>query len=215
MNNRTGSGSLIKYAALILALSPCALFAQQAEISPRTHARATFQETLARYLFDQDRGKAREGFLLSLQQDPTYALPHYNLGVLAEAEEDWNDAITYFEDFLRLDQMSTYATKARSEVARLKQVRELDRTPEGKQRRRYEDAISKSMIKDAVRAAAIATQIDDRRWEAYALAATALSKQEFYEDAEWFLKQSIARAPEKIKINLANALEFCRERRKR
>jgi len=221
VNNQTGSGSFIRDTLLFLALCPCVVVAQQSEISSRTQARASFQEALARYLYDQDRGKARDGFLLSLRQDPTYALPRYNLAVLAEAEEDWDDAIEYFEEFLRLDQKSRYSAKARSEIDRLKLIREMDRTPEGKRRRRYEDAIAKStvflnadLLKDAVRAAALAAQIDDHRWEAYALTATALSKQNLYEDAELYLKQSIARAPEKVKPRLEEALEFCRKRGK-
>ena len=206
---RIGRGLLL--AAVIAA--PTAVLAQ--ESAERKAARETFQRVVDSLFYDRDGAKAQAGFLEVIEQDPTYPQPYFNLAVLAESEEKWNEAIEWFEKYRKLDQSSAFALKAEEELARLKIVRALDLTPAGRQQRRYDDLIARARLfldsqlpKQAVAEAARAAQVDDARWEAYAVAAHALSEQGLLQDAAKFLHKAIQYTPEDKKQSLQRALQL-------
>lgn len=199
----------------------------------RAAARLTYNETLGRLFEDLGRARtademraaraaARRGFLKAASQDASYPLPLYNLGVLAEADEDWDAAIRYFEQFRRLDTGSEFSLKAQRKIEYLGRVRDADATPEGRRRRLYEQALSEAntlanlgLVKEAVAVAGRAARLDDTRWEAYALIGNALSGRMLFADAAGFFRKAAERAPRDTKPGLLSALKLCETRAKR
>lgn len=174
----------------------------------REMASQTLNEALRNYI-KGDLAKAKEGLQLAISQDPSFPHPRYNLAVIAAAEEDWAGAIRWLEEFLKLDQTSERAEKAKSELEDLRQILEMDKTPEGKKRRQYEAAISNTswllnmgLLKEAVAQAAEAVKINPSGWEPYALTASALAKSEKWDDAKRFLDIAIKQAPAETKVKL-------------
>lgn len=196
----------------------------------RAAARLTYNDTLGRLFEDLGRAHtadelraarsaARRGFLKAVTQDAAYPLPYYNLGVLAEADEDWGEAIRYFEQFTRLDGGSELSRKARRKLESLRRLRDADATPEGRRRRLYDEALAEAnalanlgLLKEAVGAAGRAAQLDDTRWEAYALIGNALAVRGMFGDAAGFFRKAADRAPQDVKPGLLRALKLCETR---
>jgi tetratricopeptide (TPR) repeat protein len=188
--------------------------------SLRKKAQSIFQQALARFFDDKDISRARAGFLESMRTDPSYPLPRFNLGVLAEADENWDEAIRWFQEFVQLDGASDYAKRAQKELARLRQLQTLEKSDQGRQRRLYDETIGRAKIlldarflKEAIAEAASAAKIDDTRWEAYAVAGSALSERGAFDQAANFLQRAIDRAPQDKKGKLAQALAQCEQRK--
>jgi tetratricopeptide (TPR) repeat protein len=202
-------------------------------LTKRQAARQMYNKTLQRFFEDlksakstnqllQARQSARTGFLEAVTQDPFYPQPIYNLAVLATAEENWDDAIKLFQQFRQLDRVSALSLKAEQQLESLKRVRNLDVTPEAKRRRHYDESILQAnvllnlgLLQEAAAEAAQAVQIDDTRWEAYAITASALARQNLYEDVVHFLNLAVARSPHNISDRLRRALGSYRAKQKR
>jgi Flp pilus assembly protein TadD len=186
-------------------------------------ARELFMLTSAQFIAAKDRVKAREGYTEAIKLYPPYPQPRYNLAVLAEADENWDEAIKWFTDFLRFDAKSAYAVKARNEIVRLNKIKIQDSTPDGKKRRQYDEAIvtarglaNMGLSKEAIAEAAQAVKIDGKRWEAYALTANILANQKQDVDAAIFFQEAIEWAPSGKKDELQRALaNIPKERRYR
>lgn len=200
---------------LTICLFPISAFSQLENTAntKRKEAVQTLYAAIKDYV-SGDLAKAREGFQLSMNQDPSYPLPKFNLAVIAGAEENWVEAIRWLEEFLKLDQTSELAERAKAELEVLRQVLEMDKTPEGKRRRKYEAAINSTTsllemgaIKEAIAQAAEATKIDPSGWQPYALTASALVKIEMFNDAKRFIEMAIQRATTETKAKLKHTLE--------
>jgi tetratricopeptide (TPR) repeat protein len=216
MSKNPQASLTISVALILVTLSHFSAAKAQTAVSlgQQKKAREVFMLTSALYLEDKDRAKAREGYLQAIKLYPGYPQPRYNLAVFAEADENWDEAVRWFTEFLRFDAKSPYADKARTEIARLNRIRIQDSTPEGKKKRQYEEAIFKArglanmgLAKEAVAEAAQAVKIDRARWEAYAVTANVLSSQELYVEAATFLQQAIDRAPANKTASLQRVLD--------
>lgn len=173
--------------------------------------------TLRRFAGDHDVKAAQDGLVAAVAAEPHMALPCYYLGLLAESEENWDDAAKWLEQFLSLeDPNSAKALQAKAELDCVKKFREMDATPEGKKARKYDVRMKRAqafadagMLKLAVSEASKASEIDADRWEAYALTASILASQKQYPEAVKFLKSAVDRAPETKKAELQKALNDC------
>ena len=203
-------------ACLLAVTEPCIRFADAQDQSARTKAREVMQTSLSRFVHDNDIAKAREGMQEALRLDPTYMRPKYNLGLLASLEEKWDEAIRWYSEYRQGDPGSETATRAQLEVERIQKVRELDRTPDGRKKRLYDDAINKvhalidaGLPREAVREAARASKLDDSRWEAYAVSAAALASEKLYVEAQVFLTSALERAPQTSRPGIERAQHQC------
>jgi tetratricopeptide (TPR) repeat protein len=188
----------------------------RAKASNRSQATNVFEITLLRFSEDNDTLKARDGFMEALRLDPTYSLPRYNLGVLAESNENWDEAVRWFEEFLRLDPISEYALKAQTELAGVRLIRELDKTPAGHLKRLYDDEINRARVflntgfeAEALDTLTKAKALDDSRWEAYAILSSVQTQHRDFENAISSLQGSSQRAPADKKDRLQQALDIC------
>jgi tetratricopeptide (TPR) repeat protein len=76
---------------------------------------------------------------------------------------------------------------------------------------RVRTAISEKHYPEAASAAEQAIKLDDKRWEAYVLAANAYSSQQFFDDAIGMLQMALPRAPEDRKQLVREALQQVRQ----
>jgi tetratricopeptide (TPR) repeat protein len=179
----------------------------------RQLARTEFGRTLALLVKTHDTKVAREGFRRSILLDPTFAPPYFNLGVVAEADEDWGDAVRWLGNFLKLEPNSIYAVRARSELTRIASIQASLRTPDGLKKNKYDEEIGRARVfvrtnmpAEAIAAAGKAADLDSSRWEAYAVTASALANAGKTADARRFIGMAIERAPGAKKAALEKAL---------
>ncbi|NUM33376.1 MAG: tetratricopeptide repeat protein [Candidatus Brocadiae bacterium] len=194
----------------------------QSEDTPqRQEARSICINVIANYSRNEDLEKAYNGLLEALKVDPTYSILWFNLGILAESAEKWTEAKQHFEKFLKLDNKSENAILARVKLARLKKIIEQSQTEQGKRNIQYEIAIAnakayfkKNELGKAFAQAAAATKIDDKRFEAYCIAALILMKQNAFDEACIFLQQAAERSSKRQKQLLQKSLEQCEQEKK-
>ncbi len=215
---------------ICLAVAPASSYAQLE--SGRPAAKRTYNDTLKKLLADLEkattaeqlrsaRNQAREGFRRAVAQDPSYSLPYYNLGVLAEAEGDRVAAIEYFEKFTKLSDKPDLSLKAKQKLDYLR-LSSASTNPAVRQKSDYEEALRKvnalinlGLLKEAISVAANAVQIDPTRWESYALVGAALLDRKQFGDALGFLRQANHRAPADVRTKLSAAIKVCEANGKR
>lgn len=151
---------------------------------------------MALFITDKNISSAREGFQRVLKIDPTYPQPRFNLGVLAEAEDNRDETLKWFTEYLKLDQTSRYAKAARTKLARL-QLASGAHKEQG-----YDDILARAraltkagLLKEAIAEFDQAARLDDTRWEAYALTSAILSREGLLSEAKEFEEKARQRTP--------------------
>src|SRR5450759_2857891 len=140
--------------------------------SPRDAARHWFQTTLANLREQHDIRGAVRGFSQALLLDRTYAAAAFNLGVLAAIDGKWEDAATALEEASRLDHAGLGA-EAKPHLERSRLLALLERSAEGRRKRRYDEALygllpvlPNMAPSDAAASLVLVGRIDPARWEA-------------------------------------------------
>ncbi len=145
------------------------------------HARAEalLHDALKILTSEGDAAKAAATLRASAEADPSFAAPRRNLARLAEAANDWDTAIKWQAEVVRLSH-GDQARQAEDALARLTARQTEWATPEGRQRISYEQAVARGQILvraerflDAQAEAEAAIALDAKRYEAYALLANA------------------------------------------
>lgn len=181
--------------------------------SPRDAARHRFQATLADLQSARGIKAGLQGFAESLALDRTYAPAAFNLGILAAIAEKWDDALSALEESARLD--PSLGKAAASQVERLRLIRSLAATPEGRRRYAYDGALypvlkdlPKLNAAEALAALADVGKTDPKRWEAPALLAGLNGSGRSYDVAARFLEIALSNAAQPpVKERLQKALE--------
>src|SRR5450755_2657487 len=108
--------------------------------SPREAALAAFQAGYKSATATEKRPERAMGlFLLSLRRDPTLAKSLYNLAVLCAQGSRWEDAISFQREFqMQPDLDPAWLKSSTAELERLRTISQLEGTPEGKNRRRFD-----------------------------------------------------------------------------
>jgi tetratricopeptide (TPR) repeat protein len=162
--------------------------------SPRDSARHWLQATLAGLREQRDLRAGIRGMAQALIQDRTYAAAAFDLGVLGAIADKWDDAAAAFDEAARLDPTGLgAAAKPQAERARL--LASLEKSPEGRRKRRYDEAmrallplLPKLSPAEALTALAELGRIDPHRWEAPALLAGLMGDGSGYEVSLKFLE---------------------------
>lgn len=179
----------------------------------RQKAEAQLKLTAMRLARGESLDIVRAGFLRAHELDPTYALPLLTAAGIAERQEDWQGAADLYAQYCKLDDKSELYVRVQLRLDQVRKNLELDKTPEGKLRRKYATCIAnaKELLnsgnsKEAVRQAEAAVKLDPNRWEAYAMAASTLAKQGRFFEAAASLKWVLERAPAGQKELLKKAI---------
>jgi tetratricopeptide (TPR) repeat protein len=193
----------------------------------RAFAKHTYNDSLKKLFVDLEAAKtseqlrlartsAMQGFKRALDQDPSYCLPYYNLGVLAEAEDDWIAAIKYFEQFKKFSDKADLSLKTQKKLEYLRGLTTSDSSAAGRKKVAYDEALRKvnalinlGLLKEAISVAARAAEVDSTRWESYALIGAALVDRRLFRDALSFLQQASIRAPADVRSKLSRAIKEC------
>jgi hypothetical protein len=181
--------------------------------SRRDAARHRLQATLLELEMGRNVKAGLVGFAEAFSLDRTYALAAFNLGIVAAIAGKWEDAIPALEEAARLD--SKLAAQVASQLERLRLIRRLEATPEGKRRRGYDEALYPVLRElprlspaEAIAELAAVGKIDPKRWEAPASLAGLSGGGRTYDVAARFLEIAVANAEQPaIKERLQKALE--------
>lgn len=192
------------------ALTPVSLDTPYA--SPRDAARHWLQATLANLREQRDVNAGMRGMAQAFTLDRTYAAAAFDLGVLAAVAGKWDDAAGAFDASAVLDPPGLgVEAKPAAEQSRL--FARLDPTPEGRRKRRYNEALlallpvlAKLTPSDALTTLAELGRIDPHRWEAPALLAGLQGDSSGYEVSASFLDIAVKNAGDPaVKASLEKA----------
>ena len=181
--------------------------------SVRDAARHWFQTTLANLREQRDIRNAVRGFAQAFLTDRTYAAAAFNLGIMAAIDEKWEDAAAALEEASRLD--PRLGAQAKSPLERIRLLASLEKTPDGRRRRRYDEALHGLLTvlpemtpSDALKSLALLGRIDPARWEVPALLAGLGTNRTGYDVSAQFLTIAAKNATEPaIKARLQGALD--------
>lgn len=180
--------------------------------SPRDGARHRLQATLADLSATRNIKEALRGLAEAFLTDRTYAVAAFDLGILAAIAEKWEDSAGAFEEVVRLDPSGLGASSA-PQLERVRVIAALEKTVEGKRKRRYDEALLEILdrlpvlsFSDATSALAGLGRVDPKRWEAPALLAGLNGDGRGYETAAKFLEIAASDATDPaIKSKLESA----------
>lgn len=186
--------------------------------SPRDAARHRFQATLGELQTSRNMKAALQGFADAFSIDRSYAAAVFNLAVVAAVAGKWEDALAALQEAARMDPAGLGKTAA-PQIERLRLICSLEATPDGRRRRRYDEALypllaslPKLQPDDAMAALAEVGQIDSKRWEAPALIAALNGNGRTYDVAARFLEISVANATDAAIRSRLEAARLAAER---
>lgn len=181
--------------------------------SPRDAARQWLQTTFNNLAEQRDTRAALRGFAQAFLLDRTYATAAFDLGVVAAIEEKWEDAAAALAEASRLDPTGL-GVLAKGTLERVRLLATLERTAEGRRKRRYDEAmygilplLSSMTPPDAVKSLALVGRIDPSRWEAPALLAGLADNGAGYDAPAQFLAIALKNADDPaVKARLETAV---------
>ena len=156
---------------------------------------------------------ANEELHAALTADPNSRTSRYALGMVAEADENWTEAIRWFQEVRSLSPTeSKLATEAEQQIQICSENAKQDKQTDSKLDRRYNSMIARArflvrfgLAKESVAEAAEALQLKPKGWEPYVITAEALALQAQYAKAGEQLELAIERAPDEKKEALHQA----------
>jgi tetratricopeptide (TPR) repeat protein len=200
-------------ARLLLALPLLMAVTGRAQ-EPKSAADGQLQAALNDFYHEGNRQHLGAACHQALERSGAAIEPKYYLGVLAEADENWTEAERWFAEVAENDGTSIYGVRAKRELGKVVSLKKNDVTPEGKLRRKYEEAIASARLlerhgfpSEALTAAAQAEILDPSRWEAPAVAGAILLEQKQIDLAEQFLQRAQKLASAKDQPTIERALQ--------
>jgi hypothetical protein len=180
--------------------------------SPRDGARHRVQATLSELSATRNIKEAIRGFAEAFFTDRTYVVPAFDLGILAAIAEKWDDSAGALEEVVRLDPKGLGASAA-PQLERIRMIATLEKTVEGKRKRRYDEALLEVLerlpalsFSEANSALAGLGRVDPKRWEAPTMLAGLNGDGRGYETAAKFLEIATSNATDPaIKSKLDSA----------
>jgi tetratricopeptide (TPR) repeat protein len=146
------------------------------------------------------------------QLDPKYAPAWFNLGVLAEGNQKWFEAKRYFQKYLEVSPNGPESKRATQEIAILAPYVAGKVSPSQAKQSEYDASIQRARIfmasnlyREAISEAGHAQSLDDSRWEAYAIVALCMKKQNKLDEANNMEKLAEDRIPGEKRDQLKRA----------
>jgi Tfp pilus assembly protein PilF len=196
-----------------VALPPGAAAGDSKALSPRDRAQQLYVQTLASYLRSRDQAAAERGFLKATEIDSSYAPAWFNLAVFAEAGKNWPKAEDYFHHYLQVAPNGPDAARAKDQLQILAKYEQGAINQATEKTAEYDAMIQRArgflavkLFREAIAEAGRAQAADASRWEAYAVIALSLSKQNKTAEAAKFSEMALDRAPIEKRNELRRAL---------
>lgn len=176
-------------------------------------AHRAFIKAMAGFLSTHDRAKAQQEFVGVTRIDPRYAPAWFNLGVLAELDQHWDEAKRNFEAYLQLVASGTDANRAREQLKLVDDYANNTVDPAQIRQQEYDAAIQRSrsflavgLFREAIAEAGRAQALDQSRWEAYAVVSIAMRRQHRIHEAVHFQNLAAEHAPAERREQVFDAL---------
>lgn len=182
---------------------------------PQSIAHDLAIQVKAAFILDHDHDKARRGFLRVTELDPTRASAWFNLGVLAESDQQWGDAARYFSEYLRQAPGGPDAMRAKSQlklldkaVAGLIEPADLRRDEYNAMIQRARAFMAVGLFREAIAEAGRAQESDPTKWESYAVVSLCMARQNKRDAALRFRTQALDRAPVRERDRIGHVLSW-------
>jgi tetratricopeptide (TPR) repeat protein len=168
---------------------------------------------MAGFISTHDRAKAQQEFVGVTRIDPRYAPAWFNLGVLAELDQNWGEAKRDFEAYLQLVASGSDANRAREQLKLVDDYANNTVNPAQIRQQEYDAAIQRSrsflavgLFREAIAEAGRAQALDQSRWEAYAVVSIAMRRQHRIHEAIHFQNLAADHAPAEKREQVFDAL---------
>ncbi len=153
--------------------------------------------------------------LISTKRDPAYAKAVFNLGVMCARGERWDDATEFYKEAAKIDPDPAMAKRANDELERVHVLAELQSTPDGKRKLRFDVEFVKLVSAKEDPAIALdnltrVMNIDSARWEGPALKGTLEASLGNFADSAHSLESASRLAPADRRQALLRAEEIAR-----
>ena len=187
--------------------------------TPHEAALAALQAGYKAFTLERNPDRAVRYFLVSLRRDPLVALTLYNMGVLCAQQERWTDALNFLQAANRVlttlaPPDAALAKLTAAEIERVQVIEQLERTLDGRKRRRYDlrlmEVIKLSEPFAALTAIGELAKIDPSRWESFAISGIMHAKAGAFPESLKALQSAARLAPPMRKPNLQSAAELAR-----
>jgi tetratricopeptide (TPR) repeat protein len=169
---------------------------------------------VAHMLKGDDLDAARRGLLHYLDEKPGSVVARYDLGLLAEAREDWPDALKWYGQVkVFVLARSPMALRTDIHIKRCQDAAAEDAQPGGKARRQYREMIARAQMfaraglsREAIAEAAEAAKRNPQGWEVHVVTAEALAAQKRYQYAVGQLQVALSLAPPESRDAIERAI---------
>ncbi len=155
--------------------------------------------------------RARTLTMIAVQRDPSWALALLNLGIMATAEERWDDALDFYREAARLDASSSLKAVLVPEFTRVAAIQKADAGGKGARRYALDLAALIAKFKDpatVVDGATKLTKADPGRWEGFAALGVAQAGLAAYPESAASFEAASRMAPEDWRGKLNSAAEI-------
>jgi tetratricopeptide (TPR) repeat protein len=176
-------------------------------------AAQVFRETLNRFSRTHDKTEAAAGFHKSADLDPNYQAPRYNLGILAEAQEDWESAAKWFKSVIEIDAASEFGRKSTERLKNVQRSTQLFKSEEGRRQIAFEQSLARAralLAADRLVAANTeaekAAQLQPDRYEPLTILADIADKNGRFDRAKEYLNKVKELAPYEKRTAIDKAL---------
>ena len=183
-------------------------------MTAREKANTIFLVASARFVETGNKQDAVRGYMDVLQYDSTYAPAYFNLGILAAAMEDWAAADSFMSGYLQYAADGPLARRAHREREAARTAMRADSSPEATRARKYSSIIARArlfadadLLREALAEAAMATELDPRRPEAFLIAGALFTRSGDERRAVDFLSLAEVRSSDSVKSAVARARE--------
>jgi tetratricopeptide (TPR) repeat protein len=179
----------------------------------RERAKDVFRNTLTDFLRTRNETNAQNGFQKSADLDSSYQPPRYNLGILTEGHEMWEQALKWHKAVLGINPDSEFGRKSREHLESIKKTMELSKTEEGREKLAFERSLSRAralLSANRLGAAALeaerAVQLKQARYEPLCILADVEDKLGKFDEAKMHLSKALEVAPAEKRPSIEKAL---------
>ena len=175
-----------------------------------------FRAGLNAYTREGNRAAARTGFGKAIEVNPKHGPAHFNLGMLAEEEEQWNEAIKYYTAYTQIDTGGVYADIAQRKISALRKFADLDSTSDGRAERIFLQLLYRAQTKlaggdlgAALALSEMAKHQRPNRFEAHLVRGTILVEAERFTEAVAALRTAETLAQPDKRAEITTIIERC------
>ena len=162
-----------------------------------------------------NRPRAMSLLLTSLTRDPNFGEALYDMAVVCELEQSWQDALSFYKQVQQADAQPALMASAAEQIVRVQEIATLERTTAGQRQRQYDIQLLAAVARINDPAVGLddagkLLKLDPSRWEGAALAGVLQAALGRFSESSNSLEQAVGLAPAAKRPQLQSAAEAAR-----